>query len=87
MYAVRDIKAGEEITISYGPKFFDKGLCPCLDCGGYLVIGTKRQVDPDEAEFERQAKRRAKRQRRDARRKENILAEAKDIEEISPIHS
>lgn len=28
----RNIKAGEEITVSYGPKYFDNNTCKCLTC-------------------------------------------------------
>jgi len=30
--ARKDIRDGEEITIDYGPEFWEKGRCPCPKC-------------------------------------------------------
>ena len=30
--ARKDIRDGEEITVDYGPEFWEKGRCPCPKC-------------------------------------------------------
>ncbi|KAF6744046.1 hypothetical protein DFP72DRAFT_1079097 [Ephemerocybe angulata] len=31
-YALRDIPAGEELTVNYGDNWFERDSCPCADC-------------------------------------------------------
>jgi SET domain-containing protein len=66
-YAVQDIQEGEEITIDYGPDFFED--CPCVTCKRKLPdasdhsLGKRASKNREEIEEEKREKKRAKRQK------------------------
>ncbi len=73
-YAARDIQEDEEITMDYGPDYFEK--CPCLVCKPKLpdtsdhTLGKRARKSKEEVEQEKQEKKRAKRQRQREKRKQ-----------------
>ena len=82
-YAIRDILAGEEITVDYGLGFFeDKGGCPCITCKPVELpeehstsqSGSHGKRPTVEVEVEVAEKKRSKRRRRDANARLNKKA-------------
>jgi hypothetical protein len=70
---VQEIQEGEEITIDYGPGFFED--CPCVTCKPKLPdasnhsLGKKASKNREEIEEEKREKKRAKRQKQKERKK------------------
>ncbi len=75
-YATRDIQVGEEVTMDYGPNYFDD--CPCFVCKPLppQVNNLKRRVATrieEEVEQEKRNKKKMKRQRQREKRKQGTL--------------
>ncbi|KAJ3538264.1 hypothetical protein NMY22_g5236 [Coprinellus aureogranulatus] len=84
-YAVRDIAAGEELTVSYGNKWFGESSCPCADCHPDIPQQPSRkhplQLPVTQALHERALAIKAAR-RLDIREKIKCLAKARNVEAL-----
>ena len=84
-YAARDIQEGEEITMDYGPCFFEH--CPCVVCNPNLsdtsdhTSGKRASKSREEVEQEKQERKRVKRQRQKEKRKEKKIAPENQLDE------
>jgi SET domain-containing protein len=76
-YAIRDIQTGEEISMDYGPNFFDE--CPCSICNPpqpHSPNSSQKMVpirSEEEVELEKREKRKEKRRRQKINRKKGAL--------------
>ncbi|KAJ7668609.1 hypothetical protein DFH06DRAFT_1126085 [Mycena polygramma] len=72
---LRDIACGEEVTVNYGPDYWEEGQkCRCGTCEPRVKkckLGPSRIIDPVRKERARQARSKEKKQKRKQKKREN----------------
>jgi hypothetical protein len=76
--AKSDIAAGAEITVDYGPSYFDDGPCPCNTCARSAPI--YRATSMKNAEDVRNELKRKKREQRIKRKQKRRLRVAESAD-------